>query len=59
MPKMRLHFEIVPVEVAEKILERQSSQAKRNGNRKIVARKSKKLASKAGTSPKSVEVLIP
>ena len=53
------HFEQVPVAVVEKILEQQESLAKRNGNRKLVVKKSKRAASGPSTLPKKVEVLIP
>jgi hypothetical protein len=59
MRKTDTHFEQVPVEVAEKILEQQSILAKRDGKRKLMIRKSRRVASGASTLPKKVEVLIP
>ena len=59
MRKTYTHFEQVPVEVAEKILEQESILAKRGGKRKLVIGKSKRAASGASTLPKKVEVLIP
>jgi hypothetical protein len=59
MRKTFTHFEQVPVEVVEKILEQQTSLAKRDGNRKLAVRKSKRAASGPGTSHKKVEVLAP
>jgi len=59
MRKTYTHFERVPVAVVEKILERQQSFAKRNGNRKLVVRRSKRAARGPSTLPKKVEVLIP
>jgi len=52
------HFEQVPVELAEKILELQKSAAKPDGNRKLVIRKSGRPANRRHTVPKKVEVLI-
>ena len=59
MRKKYIHFELVPVEVAEKILEQQSSTAKRNGKRKLAVKKSAKTANGRDAVPKKVEVLIP
>jgi len=59
MRKTYLHFEIVPVEVAEKILEQESSPAKRNGKRKLAVKKSGKARSGPRAQPKKVEVLVP
>jgi hypothetical protein len=42
MRKTHTHFERVPVAVVEKILKMQESFAKRNGNRKLVVKKSGK-----------------
>ena len=58
MRKTYRHFEQVPVEVVEKILEQQSILAKRNGNRKLVVRRSKRAASRPGTLSRKVEVLV-
>jgi hypothetical protein len=59
MRKTYPRFEQVPVEVAEKILEQQSSPAKRDGNRKILVRKSGRAANGPRAVPKKVEVLVP
>jgi hypothetical protein len=59
MRKKYIHFEVVPVEVAEKILEQQSSPAKRNGKRKLAVKKSGNAANGRLTVPKKIEVLIP
>ena len=59
MRKTFTHFEQVPVEVAEKILEQQNSLAKRDGNRKVVVRKSGRTANGPHVLPKKVEVLVP
>ena len=59
MRKKYLHFEVVPVEVAKKILEQESSTAKRNGKRKLAVKKSGKTANGRHTVPKKVEVLVP
>jgi hypothetical protein len=58
MRKTYRHFERVPVAVVEKILEQRETLAKRNGNRKLVVRKSKRAARGPSTLPKKVEVLI-
>ena len=59
MRKTYTHFEQVPVEVAEKILERQSSPAKRNGNRKLVVKKSARGAKGPHAVSKKEEALTP
>jgi hypothetical protein len=59
MRKKNLHFEMVPVEVAEKILEQESSTAKREGKRKLVVKKSGRAANGRHAVPKKVEVLVP
>jgi hypothetical protein len=59
MRKTYPQFERVPVEVAEKILEQEISPAKRDGNRKLVVRKSGRAANGRHAAPKKVEVLIP
>jgi len=59
MRKTYLHFEQVPVEVAEKILEQQRSPAKRGGNRKHAVKKAGSAASGLRTVPKKVEDLAP
>jgi hypothetical protein len=59
MRKKNLHFEMVPVEVAEKILEQESSTAKREGKRKVVVKKSGRPANGRHAVPKKVEVLVP
>lgn len=57
MRKTILHYEIVPVEVAEKVLKLQSSPAKRSGKRKLVVKKSGRAANGRHAAPKKVEVL--
>ena len=59
MRKKYIRYELVPVEVAEKILEQESSPAKRDGKRKLVVKKSGRAANGRHTVPKKVEVLIP
>jgi hypothetical protein len=59
MRKKYTRFEVVPVEVAEKILKRESSPAKSNGKRKLAVEKSGKAANEQHTVPKKIEVLIP
>ncbi len=59
MRKKYLHFEVVPVEVAKKILEQESSTAKRNGKRKLVVKKLGRAANGRHAVPKKVEVLVP
>lgn len=59
MPKTYTHFEQVPVEVAEKILEQQNSPAKRGGNRKLAVRKSRRDANGPHAVTNKVEVLTP
>jgi hypothetical protein len=56
MRKTFTHFEQVPVEVVEKILKQQNSLAKRDGNRKLVVRKSKRAAGGASTLTRKLEV---
>jgi hypothetical protein len=60
MRKKYLRFDVVPVEVAKKILEQESSSAKRNGNGKgkLVVKKSGRAANGRHTVPKRVEVLV-
>jgi hypothetical protein len=67
MRKKYIHFELVPVEEAEKVLKQESSPAKRNGKRngkgngkgKLAVKKSGKTANGRHAVPKKVEVLIP
>lgn len=59
MRKTYPHFEQVPVEVAEKILEQQSSSAKRDGTRKRAVKKSGRAPSELHTPSGKVEVLVP
>jgi hypothetical protein len=59
MRKTFTHFEQVPVEVVEKILEQQATVTKRDDNPKRVLRKSKRAAGGPRTSPKKIEVLAP
>jgi hypothetical protein len=57
MRKTFTHFEQVPVEVVEKILEQQVVVTKRGGHRKLAVKKSKIAASGPSAVPKKVEVL--
>jgi hypothetical protein len=59
MRKTHTHFEIVPVEVAKKVLEKQNAKANRNGHSKRVVTKSEKGSNGAQALPKKVEVLQP
>jgi hypothetical protein len=59
MRKTYIHFEQVPVEVAEKILGQESSPAKRGSNPKLVVKKSRRTAKGLHAVPKKVEVLVP
>jgi hypothetical protein len=59
MRKTHLRFEKVPVAVVEKILQQQESLAKRNGNRKLVVKKSGKAANGRPAASQKVEVLVP
>jgi len=59
MRKKYIHYELVPVEVAEKILEQESTPAKRNGKRKLVVKKSGRATNRRHAAPKKVEVLVP
>ena len=59
MRKRFTHFEQVPVQVVEKILKQQNSLAKRDGNRKLVVRKSRRAAGGPNTLTKEVAVLTP
>ncbi len=59
MRKKILHFEVVPVEVAKKILEQEISPATRNGKRKPAIKKSGNAANGRHAVPKKVKVLIP
>jgi hypothetical protein len=59
MRKTYIHFEQVPVEVAEKILEQEGSPAKRGGNRKLVVKKSRRTTDGLHAVPKKLEVLVP
>jgi hypothetical protein len=59
MRKMHVHFEIVPVEVAKKVLEKQNAKANRNGHGKRAVIKSEKGSNGANALPKKMEVLQP
>jgi hypothetical protein len=59
MRKIYIHFEEVPVVVVEKILQKQESLAKRNGNRKRVVKKSGKARSETRARRRKAEVLKP
>ena len=59
MRKTHTHFERVPVAVVEKILKMQESLAKRNGNRKLVVKKSGKAPSGLQAQLRKAEVLVP
>jgi hypothetical protein len=57
MRKTHIHFEIVSVEVAKKILEKQNAKANRNGRGKLAVTKSKG-SNGAHALPKKVEVIL-
>ena len=59
MRKTYTHFERVPVEVAEKILEQQNIAAKHDGDRKRVVKKSERTANELHAVPEKAEVLVP
>ena len=59
MRKKYLRFEVVSVEVAKKILEREGSPAKRGGKRKPAVKKSGKAAKGPHILPKKLQVLVP
>jgi hypothetical protein len=59
MRKTHTHFEIVSVEVAKKVLEKQNAKANRNGHGKRVVAKSEKGSNGAQAPPKKVEVSQP
>jgi hypothetical protein len=59
MRKKHIHFEQVPVEVAEKILEQQNSATKRDGNRKRVVKRSARAPIGTQALPGKLEVLAP
>jgi hypothetical protein len=59
MRKTYSRFEQIPVAVVEKILQIQKSLAKRNGNRKLVVKKSGRAANESHAAPEKVEVLVP
>lgn len=58
MKKKYIRYELVPVEVAEKILKQQKSPAKRGVKRKRAVKKSGRAANERQSAPKKVEVLI-
>jgi len=58
MRKKYARFEVVPVEVAEKILKQESSPAKSNGKRRLAFEKSGKAANGRHVVPKKVEVSV-
>jgi hypothetical protein len=58
MRNTHIHFEQVPIEVVEKILEQQIPSAKRNGNRKLVVKKSRKMPSGPHRPGKESEVPV-
>jgi hypothetical protein len=58
MRKTVIHFEKIPVEVAEKILEKQNSHAKHNGNGKRIVKKSGKAPTMPRLHAKKEEVLL-
>ena len=59
MRKKYIRYEIVPVEVAEKILKQQKPPAKRGGKRKLAVKKSGRAANGRHAVPKKIEVLAP
>jgi hypothetical protein len=56
MRKTRIHFEQVPVEEAEKILKQEKLLAKRDGNRKLLVKKSGRTLNGPPTIFKKPEV---
>jgi len=56
MRKMLIHLEVVSVEEAKKILEREKLLAKRNGKRKLVVKKSGTKPGEKLTPAKKMEV---
>jgi hypothetical protein len=58
MPKIVIHFEKIPVEVAQKILDKQIAKAKRNGNGKQIAGKSKKTLNRPYVSVKKKDEVL-
>jgi hypothetical protein len=59
MRKTYTHFEQVPVEVAEKILEQENSAAKLAGKSTRVVKKLRRAPSGPQTLPGKLEVLVP
>jgi hypothetical protein len=59
MRKKHTHFEQVPVEVAEKILEQQNSATNRDGNRKRVVKNLGRAPIGPQALPRKLEVLSP
>jgi hypothetical protein len=55
MRKKYIHIELVPVEMAEKVLAQEQVSAKRNGNRKLVVKESRRTPGGPHT-PKKVAV---
>lgn len=56
MRKAYTHFEQVPVEVAERVLERENLMAERNGNRELVVKKSGRTSIRPNTLAKKPRV---
>jgi hypothetical protein len=59
MTKTHLQFEVVPVEVVERLLKQQNNPAKRGRKRKAEVRKTGRTENKPHVVPKKVEVLLP
>jgi hypothetical protein len=57
MQKTCIHIEIVPVEVAKRVLEEQNAKAKRNGSKRV-PKKSGKQRNGANAFPRKGMVLI-
>ncbi len=58
MRKTGAHFERVPVEVAERVLEQENLSAHHDGDRRIVVRKSRKAPGGPHTLTKKVEIPV-
>jgi len=59
MTKPNIHFEIIPVEVAKKILNREIFPAKSGGNDKKVIKKARRANTGLHVVPRKTEVLSP
>jgi hypothetical protein len=59
MRKTFTHFEQVPVEVVEKIIEQQAAVTECDGHHEVAVRKSKRAASGPRALPKKIEGITP